>query len=207
MSGHCIDLGSPIPCLTGPIWRLLLTWWGHDSLARVNVHFGASVSLSRCASILCVPLILACILVTRRTSQFYSWCLLQQPDGNSSRSREKECRPSGGLGRMVADPIRGSRDGGSPVSWVVVERERRERGSSTGGHDTHDGKEGERRRCRGGAESIWFGASRASFLACSIPGDQHHGVSFHPQPTSTSLQQTPQPAPQLFNKSLLNKER
>lgn len=38
-----------------------------------------------------------------------------------------------------------------------------------------------------GAKGIWFGASRASFLACRIPGDQHHGVSFHPQPTSTTL--------------------
>lgn len=35
----------------------------------------------------------------------------------------------------------------------------------------------------GGPESIWFGASRASFLACSIPEDQRHGVSFQPPST------------------------
>lgn len=34
----------------------------------------------------------------------------------------KECRLSGGLARASADPVRGSGDGGSPVSRVVEEK-------------------------------------------------------------------------------------
>lgn len=97
---------------------------------------------------------------------------------------------------MIADPVGGSGDGGSPVSWAVEERERergvrRERGSWTGdmtlmreeresGGGGGGGGGGSGVGWGGGAEGIWFGASRASFLACRIPGDQHHGVSFHP---------------------------
>lgn len=93
---------------------------------------------------------------------------------------------------MIADPAGGSGDGGSPVSWVVYERGlelMRER-ELDWGHGSHK-KERETGGGRGGggvgAEGIWFGASRASFLACCIPGDQHRGVSFHPQPTSTTM--------------------
>lgn len=93
---------------------------------------------------------------------------------------------------MIADPVGGSGDGGSPVSWAVEERERergvrRERGSWTGDmtlmreeRESGGGGGGGGVGWGGGAEGIWFGASRASFLACRIPGDQHHGVSFHP---------------------------
>ena len=68
------------------------------------------------------------ILVTGRTSEIYSRCSPQQPASNSSSSRGKECRLSGGLGRVKADPARGSGDDGSPVSWVVEERKRRKVG-------------------------------------------------------------------------------
>lgn len=87
-------------------------------------------------------------------------------------------RLSGGLGKRINDPIGGSGDVGSPVSEVVAER-------------------GERVSvvvmvlegmcvcvCEEG-ESIWFGASRGSVLACSIPGAQHNGVSFQPPPPQT----------------------
>lgn len=87
------------------------------------------------------------ILVTRQTSEIYSGCPAQQPDSNSSSSRGKECRLSGGLGRMIGDPVGGSGDAGSPVSWVERDREREKgvegrRGKLDWGPDTHESKEG-----------------------------------------------------------------
>ncbi len=78
--------------------------------------------------------------------------------------------------------VRGSRTGD-----MTLMREREKRESENGGGGG-----------AGGAEGIWFGASRTSSLACRIPGDQHHGVSFHPQPTSTILQPTPIPTTIFF---------
>lgn len=57
---------------------------------------------------------------------------MQQPDSNSSRSQRGGgsgggggggvgWRLSGGLDRMIGDPVGGSGDGGSPISWVVAE--------------------------------------------------------------------------------------
>lgn len=82
----------------------------------------------------------------------------------------------------------------------MEERERREerKGELDWGHDTHERERKEVLVVAGGAEGIWFGASRASFLACHIPGDQHHGVSFHPPPTSTTLRPAPNPSSLFF---------
>ena len=156
------------------------------------------------------------ILVTRRTSEIYSGCPLQQPASNSSSSRGKECRLSGGLGRVIADPVGGSGDDGSPVSWVVEEREEWGEKGGVGLGTWHSWE------TRGrvvevevvvvvgwwwrGAEGIWFGASRASFLACRIPGDQHHGVSFHPPTHIHPPSSPPRTTASVFsfNKSLSN---
>lgn len=54
---------------------------------------------------------------------------MQQPDSNSSRSQRGggsgggggSWRLSGGLGRMIGDPVGRSGDGGSPISRVVAE--------------------------------------------------------------------------------------
>ncbi|KAK2820697.1 hypothetical protein Q5P01_023656 [Channa striata] len=61
--------------------------------------------------------------ITRQTSEIYSGCPVRQPASNSRSSRGKECRLSGGLGGVMADPGGGSGDGGSPVSRLVEERE------------------------------------------------------------------------------------
>lgn len=63
---------------------------------------------------------------------------------------------------MIADPVGGSGDGGSPVSWVVEERERevrREKGSWTGDMTLKRGR-GERRESEsgvGGGGGGWGG--------------------------------------------------
>ncbi len=140
------------------------------------------------------------ILVTRRTSEIYSGCPVQQPASNSSSSRGKECRLSGGLGRMIADPVGGSGDDGSPVSWVVEERERSEesKGQSDWGHDAHERerKEGEWKWwwwwCWGGwRHLVWCQSnqlsgmphSRRSTPRCFLSPPTHiHHPAAHPHP-------------------------
>lgn len=55
---------------------------------------------------------------------------MQQPDSNSSSRSQRgggsgggggSWRLSGGLGRMIGDPVGGSGDGDSPISRVVAE--------------------------------------------------------------------------------------
>lgn len=89
----------------------------------------------------------------------------------ATATSEQECF----RGRVVTgtDPNRGSGDGGSPVSlgWLLL----------VGGH-RQSGKWGRDRTETGRGVGMVFvcGARRARPLACCIPWDQHHGVSFHP---------------------------
>lgn len=103
------------------------------------------------------------ILVTRQTSEIYSGCPAQQPDSNSSSSRGKECRLSGGLGRVIGDPV-----GGSEVVALLFHglwKRERERGVVVGGWeldwlaDTHGGKEGE----------CWWGCQRGLKVFGLVP--------------------------------------
>lgn len=120
------------------------------------------------------------ILVTRRTSQIYSRRPAQQPASNSQGMPSVRSP-----GHSEGWSWGGSRDGGSPVSWVVEKRVR-----EIGGGGSKDRRGVLVVLVGRGAEGIWFGASRASSLACCIPGDQHHSVSFHPHPPPWSSPQS-----------------
>ena len=82
----------------------------------------------------------------------------------------------------------GGGGGGSPVSGLGV---------CSGGGWWEREKQRERQE-ESWAEVFGFGASRARALACCIPGDQHHGVSFH-LPPAPSPSHPPQPLPSFLN--------
>lgn len=100
---------------------------------QINVCACACV----CVSIPCVPLILGRMAYSSNQADVRDLFWMPSATAGQQQQQEqegKECRLSGGLSRMIGDPVEGSGDGGSPVSWVVEEREgaSRARASWTG---------------------------------------------------------------------------